>query len=119
VTREDQKTIVRHLFSRGSLEKVMETTVLNAYLVDDEPLAIERLKRLLGGFPSIRIAGSATDAAEAFGVSRQRDGRRAFSWTFKCPADERLRTARRTLKPSALRRLHHRVRQYTRCGPSR
>jgi two-component system LytT family response regulator len=43
----------------------METAVLNAYLVDDEPLAIERLKRLLAGFPSIRIAGSATDAAEA------------------------------------------------------
>jgi two-component system LytT family response regulator len=43
----------------------METAVLNAYLVDDEPLAIERLKRLLSGFPSIRIAGSATDASQA------------------------------------------------------
>jgi len=43
----------------------MEPTILNAYLVDDEPLAIERLKRLLAGFPSLRIAGSATDAAQA------------------------------------------------------
>jgi two-component system LytT family response regulator len=43
----------------------MEAAPLRAYLVDDEPLAIERLKRLLAGFDSITIAGSATDPAAA------------------------------------------------------
>ena len=43
----------------------METAPLRAYLVDDEPLAIERLERLLAGFASLRIAGSATDPAHA------------------------------------------------------
>lgn len=43
----------------------METPPLRAYLVDDEPLAIERLTRLLANFDSLRIAGAATDPAQA------------------------------------------------------
>jgi len=43
----------------------MESAPLRAYLVDDEPLAIERLKRLLAKFDSIQIAGSSTDPAQA------------------------------------------------------
>jgi two-component system LytT family response regulator len=43
----------------------MDETQLRAYLVDDEPLAIERLQRLLGSFQNLRIAGSATDPAQA------------------------------------------------------
>lgn len=43
----------------------METASLRAYLVDDEPLAIERLARLLAHFQDLRIAGSATDSAQA------------------------------------------------------
>ena len=43
----------------------MEETPLRAYLVDDEPLAIERLTRLLARHDGISIAGSATDAAMA------------------------------------------------------
>jgi two-component system LytT family response regulator len=43
----------------------METAPLRAYLVDDEPLAIERLTRLLANFGKIRIAGSATDPEQA------------------------------------------------------
>ena len=43
----------------------METAPLRAYLVDDEPLAIERLTRLLANFDGIHIAGSATDPAQA------------------------------------------------------
>src|SRR5271166_6112027 len=43
----------------------METAPLRAYLVDDEPLAIERLERLLAGFPGMRIVGSAIDPAVA------------------------------------------------------
>lgn len=43
----------------------MEAAPLRAYLVDDEPLAIERLKRLLAGFDSILVAGSATDPGQA------------------------------------------------------
>ena len=43
----------------------MEAVPLRAYLVDDEPLAIERLKRLLTGFDSILVAGSAADPEQA------------------------------------------------------
>ena len=43
----------------------MEDPPLRAYLVDDEPLAIERLQRLLAGFKNLRIAGSSTDPATA------------------------------------------------------
>jgi len=42
-----------------------ETSPLRAYLVDDEPLAIERLRRLLAQFPQLQIIGSATDPASA------------------------------------------------------
>ncbi len=43
----------------------METSPLRAYLVDDEPLAIERLQRMLAKYQSIHIIGSATDPASA------------------------------------------------------
>jgi two-component system LytT family response regulator len=43
----------------------METSPLLAYLVDDEPLALERLKRLLASADGLRIAGCATDPATA------------------------------------------------------
>jgi two-component system, LytTR family, response regulator len=38
-----------------------EATLLRAFLVDDEQLAVERLRRLLAAFPEIEIAGAATD----------------------------------------------------------
>jgi two-component system LytT family response regulator len=38
---------------------------IRAYLVDDEPLAVERLTRLLAGFRDLKIEGSATDPALA------------------------------------------------------
>jgi len=43
----------------------MESAPLRAYLVDDEPLAIERLGRMLANYDSLRIAGSSTDPAQA------------------------------------------------------
>ncbi len=43
----------------------MEKITLNAYLVDDEPLAIERLTRLLTNFDGLVVAGSATDPVQA------------------------------------------------------
>jgi len=43
----------------------MEDAPLRAYLVDDEALAIERLRRLLTGAEGLHIAGSATDPAKA------------------------------------------------------
>lgn len=43
----------------------MEAPPLRAWLVDDEALAIERLRRLLAAFPAIAIAGSSTDPAQA------------------------------------------------------
>jgi two-component system LytT family response regulator len=43
----------------------MEAAPLRAYLVDDEPLAIERLKRLLANFDGLSIAGTATDPTQA------------------------------------------------------
>jgi len=43
----------------------MEAAPLRAYLVDDEPLALERLSRLLTDFDNVVIAGTTTDPAEA------------------------------------------------------
>lgn len=43
----------------------MEDAPLRAYLVDDEPLAVERLTRLLSRFKNLEIAGSANDPAQA------------------------------------------------------
>jgi two-component system LytT family response regulator len=42
----------------------MQIEKIRAYIVEDEPLAIERLRRLLSNF-EVRIVGSATDPAEA------------------------------------------------------
>ena len=38
---------------------------LRAFLIDDEPLALERLRRLLAAFPDIEIIGFATDPSAA------------------------------------------------------
>jgi two-component system LytT family response regulator len=47
------------------MEMPMEAAPLRAYLVDDEPLAIERLTRLLAPFDNLQIVASATDPAQA------------------------------------------------------
>ena len=47
------------------MEELVEPKPLRAYLVDDEPLALERLKRLLAIHSSITIAGTNTDPAQA------------------------------------------------------
>jgi two-component system LytT family response regulator len=52
----------------------MEKAPLRAYLVDDEPLAIERLSRLLAKFDGLTIVGSATDPATAL-VELERVGK--------------------------------------------
>jgi len=44
---------------------MMESQTLRAYLVDDEPLAIERLTRLLASFKQIEIAGTSSDPLKA------------------------------------------------------
>ncbi len=38
---------------------------VRAYLVDDEPLALERLARLLGRMPGVEVVGSTTEPEEA------------------------------------------------------
>jgi two-component system LytT family response regulator len=53
----------------------MPTAPLRAYLVDDEPLALERLTRLLAGYGEMEIAGSATDPAQALGFLSGPEGR--------------------------------------------
>jgi two-component system, LytTR family, response regulator len=47
------------------MEMPMETAQLRAYLVDDEPLAIARLERMLARESGISIAGCATDPVKA------------------------------------------------------
>lgn len=42
-----------------------EGILLRAFLVDDEPLALDRLQRMLALFPDLEVAGMATDAKEA------------------------------------------------------
>jgi len=47
--------------------------LLRVYLVDDEPLAVERLERLLAEFREVSVAGSTTDPAAALEfLSRER-----------------------------------------------
>lgn len=43
----------------------METPKLRAYLVDDEPLAIERLRRMLAVYDALDVAGCSTDPVKA------------------------------------------------------
>jgi two-component system LytT family response regulator len=45
-----------------------EEPSLSAFLVDDEPLALERLQRMLAHFPELHIAGKATDPAAAIKI---------------------------------------------------
>src|ERR1700746_387905 len=42
-----------------------EALPLRAFLIDDEPLALQRLQRLLTVFPEIQVTGAATDPAAA------------------------------------------------------
>ena len=53
----------------------MDAAPLRAYLVDDEPLALERLTRLLADFDEVAIAGGTTDAAEALLFLSGNDGK--------------------------------------------
>lgn len=53
----------------------MLTAPLRAYLVDDEPLALERLSRLLANYDEMEIAGSATDPAQALSFLSGADGK--------------------------------------------
>ncbi|HUB51067.1 MAG TPA: response regulator transcription factor [Terracidiphilus sp.] len=50
----------------------MEAAQLCAFLVDDEPLAIERLSRLLARHNSLRVCGSATDPQQAVTALNER-----------------------------------------------
>ncbi|SPE26325.1 Response regulator receiver protein [Candidatus Sulfotelmatomonas gaucii] len=58
----------------------MEAARLRAYLVDDEPLATERLARMLAPYDFLEIAGSSTDPAKAVeflsGASQESPGKR-------------------------------------------
>jgi two-component system, LytTR family, response regulator len=42
-----------------------EVSPLRAFLVDDEPLALDRLQRLLSSAPELQVAGTAVDPEEA------------------------------------------------------
>jgi len=52
----------------------METAPLRAYLVDDEPLAIERMRRLLDDFRFIQVVGSSIDPSEALAFLNEQAG---------------------------------------------
>jgi two-component system, LytTR family, response regulator len=49
----------------------MSAMPVRVYLVDDEPLAIERMRRLLTELPGVVIAGSTTDPAAALDFLRR------------------------------------------------
>lgn len=53
----------------------MKTSPLSAYLVDDEPLAIERLARMLTPFGDLTVAGSSTNPSEALAFLSSPAGR--------------------------------------------
>jgi two-component system LytT family response regulator len=52
----------------------MDVKPMNAYIVDDESLAIERLERLLSGFDSLHIVGHSSDSAAALAFLSSTDG---------------------------------------------
>lgn len=52
----------------------MDEASLHAYIVDDEPLAIERLERLLAKVSGLQIAGKDTDPAEALEFLNSEEG---------------------------------------------
>src|SRR5205814_5415314 len=47
--------------------------MIRAYVLDDEPLAVDRLRRLLGATGRVEIAGSSTDPDEALAFLRAHD----------------------------------------------
>ena len=53
----------------------MPAAPIRAYLVDDEPLALERLRRLLANFEEVEVVGSAIDPAEALRFLASESGR--------------------------------------------
>ncbi len=53
----------------------METAPLRACLVDDEPLAIERLQRMLAGIDGLVVAQTATDPAQALDYLNSESGK--------------------------------------------
>jgi two-component system, LytTR family, response regulator len=52
----------------------MEASPLRAYLVDDEPLALERLRRMLASFDAVEIVAAETDPAQAVKFLNGADG---------------------------------------------
>jgi len=63
----------------------MERALLRAYLVDDEPLAIERLKRMLTRYDFLEIAGEATDpkiAVESLSNAAEADAAKGIDVLF-------------------------------------
>ena len=58
---------------RCVVQMVLPQSWLRAYLVDDEPLAIARLTRLLDETGRVEVIGSATDPEEAGGGSAPPD----------------------------------------------
>jgi two-component system LytT family response regulator len=52
----------------------MDDSTLRVYLVDDEPLAIERLERMLARTDGLSISGKATDPAQALEFLNSEEG---------------------------------------------
>ena len=62
-----------------------ESDLIRAYVVDDEPLAVQRLTRLLDATGRVEIVGSATDPEAALEALQ-----RAAAWTC-CSSTSRCR----------------------------
>ena len=58
---------------------------LRAYLVDDEPLALHRLRRLLERTGRVEVIGSTTEPEEAV-AALARIPRMCAFWIFRCRA---------------------------------
>ena len=60
------------MYSCGCLD---DNRTASRYLVDDEPLALERLTRLLAGFEEVTIAGDGHRSGRGVAVSVGRQGK--------------------------------------------
>ena len=90
VTREEEQDCRSHVLPGGVIEMPMETAPLRAYLVDDEPLAIERLTaaaRKLSRTPHRRHRHrSRTGPDVSLNAQTPANPSTFFSSTFKCRA---------------------------------